>query len=505
MEQKASARATRPSPKARVSKGPPSQFSSIVPKKHAGSHTPQHTPQRSLSRHTASEVWDIEIEDRVLPSGSGISVASANAADHSDTGNAPPSPLNHVCSNPLDALVAPFHPKTLSEDPQLPDTALQNAVSHVEHVRSDSSLGPSESASQVLQHALQQRATLATRSRFFTNQSPLVESKTVPHNIQSQHFNEQAYLPPTSAQPTRNNLISTPSKDKKGSLSSYGHTHHVHSVRQSSPMAAPLIQRACSPSHSLERDLTALTDLAGYQPCLETSLSSMLRYDNSSTANVLQDHRRQYSPISRCSVSPSLPISYLSAEFMPSNLLASYPDDSAGHASEVLLDDNFTPYSLRDDIENQGMHTEYDYPAHEHFSSVVSDDEYHYQPGGVDDNFDASGYDGVEFMDYMSDHGQNYTVPPQENLQLTQSLMTSRSDHGDFLDIPDAYDDNTETEALEGHEGQWGLQGRALLMGLDRDSRGDTLAMGGTRSAGVWRAEEDVARSLRNHWLPQRS
>lgn len=478
-----------------------SSSTSPTPKRPSG-------PVPSYPENTESEVWDIELEGNALPSGSGVSVTSQDKVTRSPSGTVLSSPPPHQVLA-MNTLLAPFRPEPHS-DSNTVQLELRHPASHNGNARSYASLAPSESASQVHPRVPIKEPNLATRSRFFANvpkgppkpDPTSVETKTVEEHLQ--HPLESLDQPASVV--SRNNDAQRPViSDLLPSHYSVTRSRHSSHRPHSAPMSDQHVPPAgCSSPSSLEQALADLTDPPGQESCLGTSFTYLLHDECNSGVGVMPTPRYRYH-LPPSSHSPVL-------QSWEEHDLTAYDDDYGPQTPSPHGQDEVTEA----DIDALAHPNFYGYPTYSHEVDSINpahpDDVLmadplfdSYDDHSADDNANLTARDD-DLINDVRDYEEEEDIVFQGDFHSTQTTNSSHYVNDTIaLDMSEDYmsGDDIGMEVQNGEA--WGLQGRELLLGLGHgnDGRFDVARGQSTWSGGVWQAEEDVARRLKNHWLPQ--
>ncbi|TFY80873.1 hypothetical protein EWM64_g3142 [Hericium alpestre] len=508
-----------------------------IPRSPLASHSAfPSTDRPSPANVVESVVWDIENESCTLPSESGVPVADGERSKVTvvvlQVKDRSSGLIQHQASNISAAESHDMHRSViqLESNPVIPvlHAQLERSVSVgpsgstaafiMDSKKRSSSLGPSESASQVILHALQKQ-DLATSSKYFPSAVP---SYAVPDNIHedprpSENANERNHSA-VLANPDAANLSVYPMERLRNNSAESSKAH---------PLAAPSV--VPSSLNSLKQALHAFD-------AFDPSLRSSRRNLGSSVPNAEQSYDN---------------IGYATPDSRPPASFERHGSQYLTEASSVLLymEEYATPDALSDDCNLLGDSLGYIEPSdcvtcdpfalgfedgmeesciyqpdlfdHMNYSDYVDPlDDMQLASEGYQDSsaywaddvlstaqVQADEYDlvvlGSELDDSDRDFGYSRAFsavgsdarPMSAEPESAQSLYCASSDHSH---------DHTDNDGESlGFEEPWLSQGATLLRGqggLVARARGPLERNLPT----VARVEQDVARTLRDHWHPQK-
>lgn len=463
---------------------------------------------KAVMRSTpCSEVWDIEIECRGLPSESGGSIscrASNNGTRVMDfprrrrttqglADNLAMAKSNQNSRNPSRALSCRSRSTESITRPRSQTGSVREGDRQL-----DSSLGPSESASQVALRTLARSSH--SLSKYFTTTAPdpplsalqidsIPECSPIPGDDNDNDSSTDVHPLHEAASVIPVTLLNTTvTKFQPHSCSSI-------SLRARQP-------KTCSSPHSLERALQEL-EADDIHPDMIRSTSSL--YSPWNRDGFYQE------AVPRDDLQFSLETDFRSEAH---DDLRQRPQEDLLHLPLMHhLGDVEEPDALGNLDLNFGgsddyrMYEEGSYWANAlfGFDAVESHKDYMHDQAVLDSGFDTSEDQKIldDSRDYSMYGDYGDIAQPFLDQSLPAELLTgeTRDESQSLLEGVDYVSDADEVEALTQ---PWLSQGRALLLGFSGESGGPSTQRPGPKHQSIHFAEEDVARNLKDHWLPQR-
>ncbi|THH17967.1 hypothetical protein EW146_g2938 [Bondarzewia mesenterica] len=467
-----------------------------------------HSGVEDLKKKPRSEVWAIENEHCPLPPGSAASIDEtlnrtaildvhsrwAVLPEVTDHHTAVPSDVGES-SHPSQLRICHRSIGDLGSHHNFSGPSVSKSLGHL-----SSSLGPSESASQIALRGLA-RPSQAGVSKYFANPSAGVPEQKLPtsgpdplstevidarKSISCLDDTPAAVNPTTSAEEFQQSFQDNPTFP-----TGYGKANHSVSCSASDPLERVLEALVADKSSSKalynsprtdftwERTIAheEATAFSGLGLGLQTDFRSDLDDDSIHWAEGYTHEPRE------------APFIYHTGTLMATSMDFDDSGDGYGQSMAALeLDDMMEEWG--EAVSLGGQCWDPSRPTSpEGVEMMLSDyaqDMHETEHSGLEN------FNGADDNDYMSPSSGPHTVLPHPLIQAGHDELAPFADDSYISDDP-------ETSSQP-----WLSQGRALLLGLSADNVNASLHRTGSGEKAVDRAEEDVAKSLKDHWRPQK-